>query len=126
MPAKLEHSLLIFPVPDLQKTSGYYVSMLGFRAVPYMQVSHPHICLYRDAVEIVLVQSKASHVKPNRVEHGCYYDGYFTLHDVQGLYDELVAKKVSMAKQLGMTDYGNWEFVVEDPDGRWICFGAKQ
>lgn len=27
---------------------------------------------------------------------------------------------------LGVTDYQNKEFVIEDIDGRWLAFGLKQ
>ena len=53
----------IFPVPDIKKTADYYVSKLGFRAVEYLECKEPHICLYRDAVEIILLKSNTS-VKP--------------------------------------------------------------
>lgn len=126
MTAKLEASLLILPVPDLEKTSDYYSKYLNFRAVKYLNVEQPHICLYRDSVEIVLTKSKLQKIQPNRVLHGYGYDGYFSGKDITSIYDELVAKNVKIAKPLGVTDYGNLEFVFEDVDGRWICCGVKQ
>ena len=46
--------LAVFPVPDMERTARYYCDVLGFRAVPYLTVQEPHVCLYRDQVEIVL------------------------------------------------------------------------
>ncbi|MFA6527500.1 MAG: VOC family protein [Candidatus Babeliales bacterium] len=125
MTAKLETSLLILPVTDLEKTSVFYSKLLGFRAVKYLQVQQPHICLYRDAVEIILTQSKLQEIQPNRIIHGYGYDGYFTGKNIESIYEELVAKNVKIVRPLGTTDYGNLEFVMEDIDGRWICFGVK-
>ncbi len=55
----------IFPVPDIKNTAQYYVSVLGFRAVEYLSCEQPHICLYRDNAEIILIKTDAS-VIPNR------------------------------------------------------------
>lgn len=44
----------IFPVANIRKTTEYYVSKLGFRAVEYLECKEPHVCLYRDDLEIIL------------------------------------------------------------------------
>lgn len=126
MTARLAHSLLLLPTVDLNKTSDYYENMLGFRAVRYLESKEPHICLYRDDVEIVLLKSKLPAIQPNRILHGTGYDGYFTTEDVRSIYDEIVPKKVKIVRPLATTDYGNDEFVIEDVDGRWIAIGKKQ
>ena len=107
MKATLETSLLILPVPDLIKTSDYYVNVLGFRAVKYLETAQPHICLYRDLVEIILIKSKLAQIQPNRIVHGYGYDGYFTGKDIKSIYEELVSKNAKIVKPLSMTDYGN-------------------
>ena len=66
----------IFPSPDIKKTSGFYVSKLGFRAVEYLECAEPHICLYRDDIEIILLQANTDHVIPNRTLYGYGYDAY--------------------------------------------------
>ena len=124
--AKLEHSLLIMPSADMNKTADYYVNFLNFRAVRGLEFKEPHICLYRDGVEIVLTKSKLQNIQPNRELHGYGYDGYFSGKSIEPIYQELLSKGVKMAKPLGMTDYGNLEFVIEDVDGRWICVGVKK
>ncbi|QSH42382.1 VOC family protein [Lentisphaerota bacterium ZTH] len=122
----LLHSLLILPVPDLIKTSEFYENNLGFRPVRYLNSKQPHICLYRDFVEIILLQSKLKEIKPNRILHGYGYDGYFTGRDIKTIYTKMVYKKIEIIKPLEVTDYGNLEFVFEDVDGRWIAIGCKQ
>lgn len=47
----------IFPVPNIKKTAEFYVSKLEFSAVEYLECKEPHICLYKDSVEIILLQS---------------------------------------------------------------------
>lgn len=125
MASKLLHCLLILPVPNLGKTADYYTEKLKFTAVKYLEVENPHICLYRDDVEIVLIKSQLKEIQPNRILHGTGYDGYFATSDVESLYKEVVSTKVKIVKNLGKTDYGNLEFVIEDIDKRWIAVGLK-
>jgi len=126
MVAQLQHSLLILPVPDLEKTAAYYEQVLKFKAVKYLQSTQPHICLYKDNVEIVLTKSKLSQITPNRIMHGYGYDGYFTGQNIDKFYNEFIANGAKIVKPLAITDYGNQEFVIEDIDGRWVCIGVKQ
>ena len=56
----------IFPVPDIRKTAEFYVTKLGFRAAEYLSCKEPHICLYRDTVEVLLLQANTEKIFPNR------------------------------------------------------------
>ena len=114
----------IFPVPDIQKTSEYYTSKLGFRAVEYLQCAEPHICLYRDDSEIILLQGNKE-VIPNRTLYGYGFDAYLYTEFQEQLAQEFAEKGVKFARPLKVTDYQNKEFVVEDIDGRWLAFGLK-
>ena len=126
MKSELSHSLLILPVPNLNLTSDYYEKKLNFKAIKYLDVEQPHICLYRDLVEIVLTKSKLCEIQPNRMTHGYGYDGYFTGKNIDKIYKACVSSGVKIVKPLQMTDYGNFEFVLEDIDKRWICIGIKK
>ena len=57
MPYEYKRIKLYFPVQDIKKIAGFYVSELGFRAVQYLECKEAHICLYRDDVEIILLQA---------------------------------------------------------------------
>ena len=114
----------IFPVPDIKKTAEYYVTKLGFRAVEYLDCKEPHICLYRDDSEIILLKGNTA-VTPNRVMYGYGYDAYLYTDKQEELELEFSEKQVKFAKLLNVTDYQNKEFVIEDIDGRHIAFGLK-
>ena len=116
----------IFPVPDIKKTAEYYVSCLGFRAVDYLDCQEPHICLYRDTVEFILLQANTDKVLPNRELYGYGYDAYLYTEYQEALQEDFAAKGVKIVRPLSMTDYQNKEFVIEDIDGRWLAFGLKQ
>ncbi|GHV18632.1 hypothetical protein FACS18949_00830 [Clostridia bacterium] len=116
----------IFPTPNIEQTSEFYVAVMGFRAVRYLEAKEPHICLYRDSTEIILTLANTDKIYPNRELYGYGYDAYFITDDQQALQDEFLEKGAKVIRLLQKTDYHNQEFVVEDIDGRWIGFGIKE
>lgn len=115
----------VFPTPDLIKTANFYEQKMRFKAVHYLDVTEPHICLYRDKTEIILTKSNGKRVIPNRELYGYGYDAYFITKDHKLLQDEFQNSNVNIVRPLSNTDYNNKEFVIEDIDGRWIGFGIK-
>lgn len=116
----------IFPVPDILKTARFYTDSLGFRAVEYVECEEPHICLYRDKTEIILLKANTDRVFTNRELYGYGYDAYLYTSEMEELEKQLLKNEVKIARPLSMTDYKNREFVIEDIDGRWIAFGRKE
>lgn len=114
----------VFPVPDPESTAAYYQAVLGFRAASYLDAAEPHVCLYRDGVEVILTATTRP-VLPNRELYGYGYDAYFITQRQAELQAELQAAGARVVRPLSHTDYANDEFVVEDPDGRWLAFGLK-
>lgn len=115
----------IFPVPDINKTTKFYVSNLGFMAIEHLECKEPHVCLYRDDIEIILLKSNINNVLPNRKLYGYGYDAYLYSESQEILEREFAEKGVKFIKYLNMTDYNNKEFVIEDIDGRWLAVGLK-
>lgn len=115
----------IFPVPDIKKTADYYVTKLGFYAVEYLKCQEPHICLYRDSSEIILLQANTDRVIPNRELYGYGFDAYLYTDKQEEMAKEFSSKGVKFARELEVTDYQNKEFVIEDIDGRWVAVGLK-
>lgn len=116
----------IFPVVDIRKTADYYVGRLGFSAVEYLECAEPHICLYLDQIEIILLQAKAERILPNRALYGYGYDAYLYTDQQETLEKAYASRGVKIVRPLNVTDYRNKEFVIEDADGRWLAFGLKQ
>lgn len=116
----------IFPVPDIKKTTEYYVSNLGFSAVEYLNCEEPHICLYLDKIENVLLQANTDRIQSNRELSVYGYDAYLYTDNQASLEKDFVSKGVNVVRPLNITDYQNREFVIEDIDGRWLAFGLKQ
>lgn len=115
----------IFPCSDIRKTAEYYEQKLGFKAVEYLQSTEPHICIYKDDIEMILTQANGE-IKPNRLLYGYGYDAYIYVKNQYELQEKLKNAGVKIAVPLTQTDYNNREFVIEDIDGRWIAFGLKE
>ena len=115
----------VFPSQNIEATAAYYRDVLGFRVVDYLDAAEPHICLYRDGVEIILTVAN-NPVKPNRELYGYGYDAYLITDQQAQLQQEFADKGANIVRPLTITDYHNKEFVIEDLDGRWLAFGIKQ
>ena len=122
---KLRGLSCIFPALNIKKTAEFYTSCLGFRAVEYLECKEPHICLYRDDAEIILLQAKSDRIIPNRELYGYGFDAYLYVENQELLEKEFKEKQVKIVRELNVTDYQNKEFVIEDIDGRWLAFGLK-
>lgn len=117
--------LQIFPSTDMSKTAEFY-EQIGFRSVSYLESFEPHICLYRDQIEIVLTKSNREYIVPNREIHGYGYDAYFITDNQEETEKDFKQLGVKIIRGLSTTDYNNKEFVFEDIDRRWIAVGKKQ
>lgn len=115
----------IFPTPNPNQTADFYVQKLGFDAVEYLSSQEPHICLYKDDIEIILTDSNGQKVIPNRELYGYGYDIYIIVNNQEALQKEFDDKGLKIVKRLSVTDYNNKELVLEDIDGRWLGFGVK-
>jgi catechol 2,3-dioxygenase-like lactoylglutathione lyase family enzyme len=116
----------VFSTPNIIRTSEFYEKVMGFKSVQYLNDKEPHICLYRDSTEIILTNSNGQELIPKRKSYGHWYDAYFITDNQKKLQEELRTAGANIVLQLFHTEYNHQEFVVEDVDGRWICFGIKE
>jgi catechol 2,3-dioxygenase-like lactoylglutathione lyase family enzyme len=124
--SRLSNGVIVFVTPDVKKTATYYQDILGFRVVEHYDKGEPFAALYRDAVEIVVVQAKYGNVVSNRARYGAGYDAYLDPEDVEDvdvLYADLKEKGATIVSPPAVTAYGSYEFVIEDIDGRLIGIG---
>jgi catechol 2,3-dioxygenase-like lactoylglutathione lyase family enzyme len=125
-PSKLSSCAIVFVTPDIEKATRYYREVLGFRAVEHYDRPEKFAALYRDAVEIVLVQSQYGIIQPNRAAYGAGYDAYLvpeSLEAVDAFYHEIESKGAKIVQPPVVTSYGSREFVFADGDGRLIGVG---
>ena len=124
--AKLDNAAAVFITPDVRRTALYYGEGFGFTVVEHFDAEEPFAAIYRDSVEILLVQAKRGEFQPNAVRYGAGFDIYLdpdTVEGVDSTFAELTAKGARIVREPAMTPYGTYEFVVEDVDGRLIGIG---
>lgn len=126
-PAVLSSCAIVFATPDIKATANFYHDKVGFRMVKHYEATEKFVALYRDAIEIVLVQATLpGKVRPNREAFGAGEDAYFvpeTVEAVSDFYDEIKSQGIEIVNPLAMTEYGSSEFTFRDCDGRIIAVG---
>ena len=123
---KLDNGVIIFISPDIEKTVTYYQDIFGFKAVTHYENEEKFAALYRDNVEIIVVQSRKGDIISNLERYGAGYDAYLDPEDIKGvdaIYDELNQKGADIITEPTVTSYGCYEFAVKDTDGRLIGIG---
>ncbi len=124
--ARLVNAAAVFVTPDIRRTAAYYRDVFGFTVVEHYDAEEAFATIYRDDVEIVLVQARHGEVQSNTARHGAGFDLYLdpdTVEGVDSIYDELKAKGARIVREPSTTAYGSYEFVLEDVDGRMIGIG---
>lgn len=123
---KLINVCPVFISEDVQKTVDFYAEKLGFKFAAHYDKSDNFATIYRDSIEFVIVQSKFGQIQSNTKRYGAGYDAYIDTDTVGGvdiIYEEFVSKGVHIVSKPHKTDYGSYEFVIEDIDGRLIGIG---
>jgi catechol 2,3-dioxygenase-like lactoylglutathione lyase family enzyme len=110
----------------VRRTAEYYRDVFGFKVVEqYDREEEVFAAIYRDNVEILLVQARHGEVQANTVRYGAGFDIFLhTAGGVDAMLEELKSKGARIVRQPAMTSYGTYEFVVEDIDGRLIGIGG--
>jgi len=104
----------------------HYVEVLGFTYANHLDKIDHFATVYRDAVEIVIVQRKKGIIESNTQRYGAGYDAYIntdSLEGIESLYQEYQQKGVNILTSPHMTDYGSREFTFEDCEGRILGVG---
>lgn len=123
---KLVNLCPVFISQDIKKTVKYYVEELGFKFAKHYDKVENFATVYRDSIEFVIVQAKYGEVESNTMRYGVGYDAYIDPETVEGvdvLYEEYLSRDVKIISKPQKTQYGSYEFVIEDIDGRLIGIG---
>lgn len=124
--AKLTNVCPVFISEDVKKTVDFYVEKLGFKFAAHYDKRDNFATIYRDSIEFVIVQSKFGQIQSNTKRYGAGYDAYIDTDTVSGvdiIYEEFTSKGVHIVSKPYKTDYGSYEFAIEDIDGRLIGIG---
>jgi lactoylglutathione lyase len=118
---KIENSLTVLLVTDLEKSKSYYQNALGCDVTEWWAVRDDFGLGFK-----LLQANDPSDVRPNNNAWNTY--AYVKTHDIlDALYEEFRANGAFIVQepQLSEHDWGVWkEFSVKDPDGYIIGFGS--
>jgi len=126
MNAKFADICPVFLTDDVIKTTEFYVSKLGFKYAKHFDKSETFSTVYRDSIEIIIMQKRKGKVESNTEKYGNGEDAYIvtdTVDGVKDVYNEYLNNGVKIIKEPCITDYGSLEFIFEDVDGRKIGVG---
>ena len=122
--ARLIRSSPYFPVANVERTSAYYETVLGFRTV-YAGGAPPRFAIVtRDGLSIMLrLVPDAAGIVPNERQGGTW-DAFFWVDDAQSLCDELRANGAEIVYgPIIQEEYDMKEFAARDLDGHVLGFG---
>lgn len=108
----IKNTRFVIDVPDLKKSSAYYSDVLGFS----VKDMGPGWMLY--TLETCLIMAGEW---PGRAP-----DAYFAYIEIDGIdayYQQLLAARVEVLKELVSESWGMKEFLIRTVDGHRIMFG---
>lgn len=119
--AKLVNLCPVLVSEDIKKTVKFYVEEMGFKYAEHYDKIENFVTIYRDEIEFIIVQARFGKVGSNTKRHGAGYDAYINTNTVEGvdmLYQEFSSRNLRIISPPHITEYGSYEFVIEDIDGR--------
>jgi len=119
----------VFISTDVQKTVEFYTQKLGFKAARHYDKAENFATIYRDEIEFVIIQARRGEMETNMQHYGVGDDAYIdtaTPAGIDPIYEEFKAAGVKILSEPHVTDYGSYEFAIEDCDGRRIGIGRIQ
>jgi catechol 2,3-dioxygenase-like lactoylglutathione lyase family enzyme len=122
--ARLIRSSPYFPVADVERSSTYYETVLGFRTV-YAGGTPPRFAIVsRDGLAIMLrLVADASAIVPIERQGGTW-DAFFWVSDAESLCDELRENGADIVYgPIIQDEYDMKEFAARDLDGHVLGFG---
>lgn len=121
---RLLRSAPYFPVPDVARSTAYYLDVLGFQA-EYAGGSEFAIVV-RNGLPIMLRRVPSADLIVPSEKQGGTWDAFFWVSHVKELHAELVSRgAVIVYGPLVQAQYQMLEFAVRDCDGHVLGFGES-
>ena len=103
-------------VSNVQKSIEFYTETLGFTVQTVMGDPPSFAVLVRDEISLGLVATS----KPAVANFAC---SYWNVEGVEALHKRCTSAGATIANPLTRHPWGNYDFVVKDPDGHQIALG---
>jgi catechol 2,3-dioxygenase-like lactoylglutathione lyase family enzyme len=109
----------VFHVSDLERSIGFYKDVLGFaedfRFESYVGLKHGDVALH------ITVGGSGDYRRP--IGGGTVY---IFCDSVDSFYESITSRGARPSSAPSDTAYGMRDFVVHDPDGNQVSFGAEK
>jgi uncharacterized glyoxalase superfamily protein PhnB len=122
--ARLKSAVPTFLVGDVGWTAEWYAQALGFRTAGTVPDGQPFVyaSLERDGVEIMLLRLPGYQKQDlTALRSAGVWDAYVRMEGVHAFY-EAVRDQPFILASLAKQSYGDWEFMVRDPNGYILVF----
>lgn len=116
MSARILKSRTTLGVRDVPRSVAFYGEALGFQVQTSMGTPPTFAVLVRDDISLGLVQT----AQPAVATFAC---SYWNVTQVEALHTRCVQAAATIANPLTRQPWGNYDFVVQDPDGHLIALG---
>jgi predicted lactoylglutathione lyase len=116
----------VFISNNVKRTLEYYTKILGFKYADHTNHEEKFATIYRDSIEIIIVEKNKGEIESNTSRYGNGDDAYIcpdTIESVDEIYNEFIQKGVKIINKPELKSYGSYEFTIEDVDGRHIGIG---
>lgn len=111
--------MFVLAVPDLERSAEYYKNILGFSI---QEIGDPGWRIFvKDGCRIMAGHCPDA-IPPGELGDHSYF-AYFTIDDVDGYHDEVVANGADIIKSLKSEPWGMREFALRTVDGHRIMVG---
>ena len=101
-------------VANVERSKQFYEAILGFEPAGYYEQTRWQSYRIQEGMFFAVGEAPGS---TNEVS--------MTVDDIEGLWAR-VKDKVEVIHPLEKTPWGTYRFVIQDPDGNLLAFGAKQ
>lgn len=111
-------------VVDVERAAAFYVEMLGFKLL-YLYGTPPFYGLVeRDGAGFNFRHVDGPTIDAALRDRESLISASIPVYGIEALHDEMTGRGVPMAQALTVQPWGGKDFIVRDPDGNLICFGA--
>ncbi len=116
----MKFSRHVLAVPDLKKSSDFYINQLGFQ----VDWQGENWCfLFRDKFYLMLGECKDA-IPPKELGDHQYF-AYVDTDNINDLYEEVSSKDIEITSEISDKPWGQREFGIKTIDGHRIMFGME-
>jgi len=122
--ARLTRGIPMILVSDVDRAAGFYRDLLGF-TIDFLHGNPPFYgAVSRDEVTFHLRMADRPAFETTVREQEQLLTAFVSVSNVKELFREYEGKQAKFVHRLRREPWGQSAFIIQDPDGNWICFAG--